>query len=237
MGRRASRFLTACLAAGVLGVLVTCNGLVASATTGAAGAQASQRPLITSVSPIAGPVGGGSAVTIHGARFAHVSAVFIGGEKARNVRVISASVLKAVTPAHAAGSVAITVAEKAGRSPASPVRFRYLNRPVVTGLTPRSGLVTGGQVVTIAGRGLSYVRSVSFGSLRAAPLPRSTAARRHADMGPGLRDSRALRGDGKRLGHQERLRRHRGQLARTRQLRSGGASRGGSAASHRDTPD
>lgn len=177
MGRRASRFITLCLAAGALGALVTCDSLVASATTGSAAQPASQRPLITSVSPIAGPAGGGSAVTIHGARFAHVSAVFIGGKKARNVHVISASVLKAVSPAHAPGSVAVTVQEKAGRSPASPVRYHYLNRPVVTGLTPRSGLVTGGQVVTIEGRNLSYVRSVSFGSLRARPLARSTATR------------------------------------------------------------
>jgi len=177
MGRwRVPRFITLCSFAGALAVLAAGNSLVAFAATGtAANITAGQRPSVTSVTPPAGPAGGGATVTIRGARFAQVSAVLIGGKKARNVRVVSASVLTAVTPAHAAGGAAITVQEKAGASPASTVRYHYLNRPVLTGLSPRSGLVTGGQVVTITGRALTYVRAVRFGSLRATPLAGSTA--------------------------------------------------------------
>jgi hypothetical protein len=171
MGRwRVPRFIALCSFAGA--IVIACNSLVAFAATNVT---VGQRPSVTSVTPPAGPVGGGATVTIRGARFAHVSAVLIGGRKARNVRVVSATVLTAVTPAHAAGGAAITVQEKAGNSPASAVRYRYLNRPVVTGMSPRSGLVTGGQVVTITGHDLSYVRAVRFGSLRATPLARSTA--------------------------------------------------------------
>jgi hypothetical protein len=177
MGRwRVPRFITLCAFAGALSVLAAGNSLEAVAATGAAAnVTASQRPSVTSVSPPAGPAGGGATVTIRGARFAQVSAVLIGGAKARNVHVVSAGVLTAVTPAHAAGGAAITVREKAGTSPASAVRYHYLNRPVVTGMSPRSGPVTGGQVVTITGRGLTYVRAVQFGSLRATPLAGSTA--------------------------------------------------------------
>ena len=166
-----------------LAVVICCIAVLGVVMPSAAGSMAStgmglavaQRPAVTSVSPAAGPLRGGESVTIHGDRFARVTAVIIGGKKARNVRVRSSSVITAVTPAHGAGSVAIVVSTRAGASPASAVRFRYLNRPMVTGISPRSGLVTGGQVVTISGRALSYVRAVSFGPLRAAVLPHSIA--------------------------------------------------------------
>lgn len=132
-------------------------------------------PVVDSVTPGAGPVGGGTTVTIRGAGFANVSSVTIGGVKARGVQVRSSGVLTAVTPPHAAGSAAISIKEKAGVSPPSAVRFHYLNRPRVTGMSARSGPVTGGQVITINGSSLSYVTAVSFGALRAVVLAHSTS--------------------------------------------------------------
>jgi IPT/TIG domain len=88
--------------------------------------------------------------------------------------VRSPRVLTAVTPPHAAGSAAISVRTKAGVSRPSKARFHYLKRPRLAGLSRHSGLVTGGQVVTISGHSLSYVTGVMFGGLHAVVLPRST---------------------------------------------------------------
>lgn len=83
--------------------------------TGAAG-----RPSIASVSPAAGPVSGGTMITVHGARFASGASVTVGGRRARGVHVKSATVLTAVVPAHPAGGAVIVVTDKAGASPHAP---------------------------------------------------------------------------------------------------------------------
>jgi hypothetical protein len=166
-------------------VAVLAGGMVAAGTAAAApvargavaGAAASRRPAVYSVSPDAGPVGGGKTVTIRGARFAKVDWVKVGGKKARDVRVRSSRVLTAVIPRHAPGSATISVRAKAGTSPRSAARFRYLSRPRITGLSAHSGPVTGGQVVTIDGKNLSHATAVRFGTLRAAVLAHSTSSR------------------------------------------------------------
>ncbi|MCW2933255.1 MAG: Ig family protein [Actinomycetia bacterium] len=135
---------------------------------------ATGRPAVSSVSPAAGPVGGGTTITVHGARFASGASVSVGGKAARSVHVKSTTVLTAVTPAHAAGGATVVVKEKTGTS-AGNVRFEYLNKPVLTGLSAHSGPVTGDQVVTITGRNFSYVTAVLFGTLRATVLPGATA--------------------------------------------------------------
>jgi len=148
----------------------------AAATAPPQAAGAAGRPSVTSVSPVAGPAGGGTTITIHGARFASGASVSVGGKKARGVRVKSATVLTAVVPAHPAGGAVIVVAEKAGASRGT-VRFEYLNKPSLRGMSARSGPVTGGQVVTIEGRNFSYVTAVLFGTLKAKVLPNGTASK------------------------------------------------------------
>lgn len=135
------------------------------------------RPDVTSVAPTAGPTSGGTKLTIRGRGFSAVESVTIGGKKARDVRVRSASLLTVVAPAHLAGGARVTVTEKSGVSPASAVRYHYLSRPVLTGLSAHSGPVTGGQLIVISGRGFSYLTAVTFGALRATVLPGSTATR------------------------------------------------------------
>jgi uncharacterized repeat protein (TIGR01451 family) len=64
---------------------------------------------VTSVSPTGGTVAGGSAVTINGSGFNAGATVTFGGSAATNVVVVSAIKITARTPAHAAGSVNVTV--------------------------------------------------------------------------------------------------------------------------------
>jgi hypothetical protein len=64
---------------------------------------------VTSVAPVSGSPYGGTAVTINGTGFAAGAGVTFGGTAATNVVVISAIKITATTPAHAAGSVNVTV--------------------------------------------------------------------------------------------------------------------------------
>lgn len=139
-------------------------------------ASATGRPSVASVSPVAGPLGGGTTITIHGTRFARGANVSVGGKRAGRIRVKSATVLTAVVPAHKAGAAAIVVTEKAGVSTGA-VRFKYLNKPVISGMSAHSGPVSGGQLVTITGRNLSYATAVLFGGLPGKVLPGGTPGR------------------------------------------------------------
>jgi len=64
---------------------------------------------VTSVSPVGGTIAGGSAVTINGTGFNAGATVTFGGSAATNVVVVSSTKITARTPAHAAGSVNVTV--------------------------------------------------------------------------------------------------------------------------------
>jgi len=64
---------------------------------------------VTSVAPASGSTSGGTAVTINGTGFAAGAGVTFGGTAATSVVVVSAIKITAITPAHAAGSVNVTV--------------------------------------------------------------------------------------------------------------------------------
>jgi len=82
-------------------------------------------PVVHSVVPASGPVSGGTAVTIRGARFAAGATVAIGGRAAPEVVVQNAETITAVTPPGlAAGTVAVTV-QVGSRSGSLPSGFNY----------------------------------------------------------------------------------------------------------------
>lgn len=66
-------------------------------------------PTATSVTPNSGPTGGGTTVTISGANFVSGATVTFGGTPATGVSVPSSTSMTAVTPAHSAGPVTVTV--------------------------------------------------------------------------------------------------------------------------------
>ena len=87
-------------------------------------ASASSIPQVFSVSPHSGTTHGGTHVTVTGAHFAHVRAVFFGRTRATAIRVVSSTKLLVTSPAHAAGTVNLRVQTTAGTS-AIVTRDRY----------------------------------------------------------------------------------------------------------------
>ena len=123
-------------------------------------------PIITSISRTSGPTSGGTSVTITGSGFKTVQQVSFGTTMARSYVVKSASQIQAVSPPHAAGTVAVTVTTPDGTTAATAVsNFKFVSPPpVVTSITPSVGVAAGGTTVTVTGSGFLGTTGVKFGS-------------------------------------------------------------------------
>jgi alpha-tubulin suppressor-like RCC1 family protein len=122
-------------------------------------------PSIIAVVPAAGPLAGGTSVTITGANFTDAEAVHFGSTPAASFVLHSASSITAVAPAGTLGTVNVTVTTPAGISPpVSADRFSYLAAPTVKSLSAKKGPGAGGTTVTITGTNLEGATAVSFGT-------------------------------------------------------------------------
>jgi hypothetical protein len=128
-------------------------------------------PVITGVSPAAGPAAGGNTVTITGTGFRfsralEVAGLSFGSTPVTNYTVNSATQITATVPPGAVGTVDIGLtAEGNVTSPTSPAdQYTYLPVPTVTGVSPGSGPSVGGNTVTVTGTGFTDASAVSFGS-------------------------------------------------------------------------
>lgn len=136
------------------------------------GAGGAPTPTIGSVSPSSGPSSGGQSVTLTGTNLSGATSVTFGGVAA-TITGNTATSITVTTPARAAGVVSVVAGVAAGSATAASA-YTYVSAPVITGLSPTSGPIAGGQTVVISGTGLSGVASVTFGSA-AATIIGSTA--------------------------------------------------------------
>jgi len=168
-------FTQSALRVGLLGVLQAGTAVeLASASVGPnAGPLAA--PTLTGITPVEGPVAGGTAVTLTGSAFTADSRVSVDGGAPITPTAVSGdgTSLTFATPAHAAGPVPVTVTTAVGTS--GPQTFTYIPVPATTGLTPAQGPVGGGTTVTVAGSGFLADSTVSVDG--SAPItPDSIAA-------------------------------------------------------------
>lgn len=127
-------------------------------------------PTITSISPATGPTTGGTELTITGTNLDDPWQVRVDGIVATDLTSISPTQLTAVTPAHAAGEVDVTVQTIGGTS--APGSFTYVtpSPPQISHVIPGALSAAGGTAVTIEGSGFSNATAVRFG-LWGAPVP------------------------------------------------------------------
>jgi IPT/TIG domain-containing protein len=125
-------------------------------------------PVLTTVSPTSGPTSGGTSVTLTGRNFASGTTVSFGGVAATNTTVVSGTQVKAVTPAHAEGSVGVVVTNPGGQSATLANGFRFVApAPIVTSVAPTTGPTRGGTPVTLTGRNFVSGATVRFGGAAA----------------------------------------------------------------------
>ena len=153
--------------AGTVDVTVTTPGGT-SATSPADQFTYDPVPTITSVAPAAGPLAGGTTVTITGTGFVTGATVDFGLTGATGVTVVSATSITAVSPAVPAGTVDVTVTTPGGTSATLPAdQFTYDPVPTITSVAPASGPVAGGTTVTVTGTGFTGATAVTFGTTAA----------------------------------------------------------------------
>lgn len=123
---------------------------------------------LSEVSPGQGPLRGGTRVVLTGQGLSRVVRVEVGGRPATALRVQSDSVVSAVTPARStAGAVDVVAVLPSGERFGLSPGFVYLALPVVTGLDPSSGPMSGGTWVRVTGSAFTSDSRVVFGSTAA----------------------------------------------------------------------
>ncbi|MYZ34780.1 MULTISPECIES: IPT/TIG domain-containing protein [unclassified Streptomyces] len=130
-------------------------------------------PLLLAVLPNSGPVAGGNTVQLFGLGLGGATSVLFGGTPAT---IVSQDVLgltvTVVVPAHAAGTVPVTVTTSGGTS--NPASYTYVSPtppapPTATSINPSSGPITGGVPFVIAGTNLTG-GTVTFNGVPATVL-------------------------------------------------------------------
>ncbi len=121
-------------------------------------------PSVSSVSPASGATAGGQVVTITGQNFPANASVSFAGATATNVSVDpSGTSITATTPAHALGTVHVSVQGSNGTSASLPTStFAYVPAPSISTVSVRTGASAGGTSVRITGRALGT--TVTFGA-------------------------------------------------------------------------
>lgn len=151
------------------------SGIAAGYDFGLAYGEPGPCPVVSGVSPDAGPPG--TSVTIEGSGFDEVTAVDFSGAGASYV-VNSPTSITAVVPTGRAGKTWVTVTTARGPS-ANEAYQCYLHRqgcasyeypaaPVVKSISPAKGTAAGGTEVTIGGEGFIGASEVAFGGVPAS---------------------------------------------------------------------
>ena len=123
-------------------------------------------PVIDSLTPNVGPYEGGTTVTIQGEGLDGATKVDFGANPATIVSD-QPTELVVTSPAGALGDAEVTVTTSGGTSftPFFTATFYYeVLPPVVTGVSPSSGQLVGGDTITITGMNLLGATGVDFGS-------------------------------------------------------------------------
>ncbi|MEV4616525.1 IPT/TIG domain-containing protein [Kitasatospora sp. NPDC049258] len=117
------------------------------------------------ISPNQGSTGGGTVVTITGTNLGGATAVKF-GTKSATITANTATSVTAISPS-GTGTVGVTVTTPGGTS--NPLSFFYVGAPFKSALSAASGVLAGGNTITITGTGLSTATAVNFGANSAVP--------------------------------------------------------------------
>ncbi|TVX96101.1 IPT/TIG domain-containing protein [Cohnella terricola] len=125
-------------------------------------------PIVTLITPNKGPLAGGTKVTLQGNYFMPGVKVKFGDKTANSDSYTNVRNFSVFAPAGAtAGPVDLTITNPDGTFITIPAGYTYeappVVKPVVTGVTPNSGLTTGGNSVYVNGQNLSANVTVKFG--------------------------------------------------------------------------
>lgn len=121
-------------------------------------------PSVSSISPVGGPVAGGTAVTISGTNLSGAIDVSVGGVTCASITANSATQLSCTTGAHLAGSASVVVTTANGGN-ADNTLYTYVAQPSISSISPTHGPTAGGTSITITGADLATAQQVTVSGL------------------------------------------------------------------------
>jgi hypothetical protein len=121
-------------------------------------------PTISSVSPASGALAGGTSITLTGTDFVTGASVTVGGLTCSSVVVVNSTSITCVTPANSVGTYAITVTNSDGQNDSVGGLYTYQAAPSVASVTPASGALAGGTLITITGANFIAGAAVNVGA-------------------------------------------------------------------------
>lgn len=124
-------------------------------------------PTVSALSPNAGPLAGGTVVTVSGSNFTGATDVWFGRNRALSFTVVNSTTILATSPA---GTKTVDVTVSGSSATSAPVAgdlFTYSVAPTVTTVTPATGSTGGGTLVTVKGTNFLTATGVSFGAVPA----------------------------------------------------------------------
>ncbi|MER5358062.1 IPT/TIG domain-containing protein [Streptomyces sp. NPDC002785] len=142
-------------------------------------------PVLGSVAPAQGPLGGGNSITLSGTGFTGTTSVHFGANAASSFAFVSANQLTATVPAGGPGPVPVTVTTPGGTS-GPGVFYYYVGAPVLSSAIPGAGQVGGGNSVTLTGANLLQATAVRFGVTAATNYIIVSATEIRATAPPGV---------------------------------------------------
>lgn len=122
-------------------------------------------PSISSISTTLASSNGGQRVTINGSRFQNVTKVLFGSAAGTDLRVASATQLSVTTPKNSGRQYVRVVAASGTSAKSKRFRISYGNAPTVTTISPTSGWIEGGAVITVTGLGFTAATAVKIGGV------------------------------------------------------------------------
>lgn len=120
-------------------------------------------PTVSSISPVSGPVSGGTLVSISGTDFVTGAAVTVGGSACTSVVVVSATSITCSTSTGSSGQADVVVTNPDTQSGTGAGLFTFIAPPTVSSISPASGVTSGGVNVTITGSGFLSGATVVIG--------------------------------------------------------------------------
>ncbi|MDX3231268.1 IPT/TIG domain-containing protein [Streptomyces sp. ME19-01-6] len=117
------------------------------------------------LTPSDGSTGGGDTVTVTGTDLGGATSVYFGPDEA----AITGNTATSVTVVSPAGSGVVPVVVATAGGPSAPQPLFYIPPPVVIGVSPSSGPLTGGGTLVITGRHLLTATAVSIGGSSVTP--------------------------------------------------------------------
>ncbi|MFI0905201.1 IPT/TIG domain-containing protein [Streptomyces sioyaensis] len=117
--------------------------------------------------PDVGPISGGTPVNIIGEGLSNTTAVRFGCEPADSFTVVNDEEILAVSPRLITD---VKIDATLGQNTLRTIgRFYYLPDSILTRISPTSGRLSGGNTLTVTGRGLITITSVHFGDVAVTP--------------------------------------------------------------------